>query len=80
MISPCHKILQFILFFLKLDLVDFFLIDEFIALDAEQVEFFYFILKHKLKFLDVRFIEFVTLKSFFLEEIDFNLETVVDLS
>ncbi len=44
MISPCHKILQFILFFLKLDLVDFFLIDEFIALDAEQVEFFYFIL------------------------------------
>jgi hypothetical protein len=34
MIGPCHEIFKFILLLLKFDLIDFFFVDELIALDA----------------------------------------------
>jgi hypothetical protein len=73
MACSVHLIFKFVLLLLEFDLIDFLLVEEFVALDAQQVELFDLVLQHEFKFLDMGFVEFIALESLLLEEFDLQL-------
>jgi hypothetical protein len=72
-VGPRHQVLELILLFFKFDFADLFLVDKFVALHTQQIEFFYLVLKHELQLLYVRLIEFVALEPFLLEQLHLQL-------
>lgn len=78
-VSPCHQVLQLVLLLLELDLVGFFLVDEVVAAHGEDIKFFDLVLEHILEFLNMGLVEFVALEALFLEELDLELKTTIDL-
>lgn len=79
MVGASHQIFEFVEFLLEFDFADFLLIDDIIAADGDQIELLDLILKHVFQFLDVGFIEFVALHSFFLKQLYLQLKRVVHL-
>ena len=77
MVCSGHQVFEFVLFFFILDFVGFFRIDQVVAFDGQHIQLFYLVFKHVLQFLNMGFIEFVTLKTFFLEQLDLQLETAI---
>lgn len=79
MIGPGHLILQPVLFLLEGDLTLLLLVDELVALDAQQVQLLDLVFQHKLQFLDVGLVEFVALESLFLLQLEVEGKSIVGL-
>ena len=79
MVGPGHQVLQLILLFFVLDFVGFLRIDQVIALDGQHIQLFNLVFQHVLQFLNMGFIKFVALKTFFLEQLNLQLETTIHL-
>ena len=72
-----HEILELVFLFLELDLACLFGVDEVVAPDCQHIQLFDFVLKHILQFLNMSFVQLVTLQSLFFEELDLQFETAV---
>lgn len=80
MISSSHDIFKFVSFFLKSNLIDFFLVANVIELKVKAIDFFNLIFKHELQLMNMNLIKFVTFHSLFLQVVKLNLKRMIHLT
>lgn len=79
MVGPGHLVLEPVLLLLEGDLALLLLVDQLVALDAQQVQLLDLVLKHELQLLDVRLVQLVALKSLLLLQLEVQSQRVVGL-
>lgn len=79
MVGPGHLVLEPVLLLLEGDLALLLLVDQLVALDAQQVQLLDLVLKHELQLLDVRLVQLVALQSLLLLQLEVQSQRVVGL-
>lgn len=79
MVGPGHLVLEPVLLLLEGDLALLLLVDQLVALDAQQVQLLDLVLEHELQLLDVRLVQLVALQSLLLLQLEVQSQRVVGL-
>lgn len=79
MVGPGHLVLEPVLLLLEGDLALLLLVDQLVALDAQQVQLLDLVLQHELQLLDVRLVQLVPLQPLLLLQLEVQRQSVVRL-